>query len=83
MCVLFPALIRANSSELRSAGNVKPPGSSRPTGSPVTEVSRDDYCGWRVSAFACSSQNPMSILRYIAVAAVSCSPARSRLPVRR
>jgi hypothetical protein len=35
------------------------------------------------SASACSSQNRMSISRYIAVAVVRCSCAGSRLPVRR
>ena len=41
--------------------------------------------GWRAfsSASACSSQNRMSISRYIVVAVVRCSCACSRLPVRR
>ena len=36
-----------------------------------------------ISASACSSQNRMSISRYIVVAVVRCSRACSRLPVRR
>jgi hypothetical protein len=40
-------------------------------------------CGLAISASACSSQNCMSISRYIVVAVVRCSWACSRWPVRR
>jgi len=42
----------------------------------------DAYANSLISASACSSQNGISISRYIVVAAVRCSCACSRLPVR-
>ena len=43
----------------------------------------DDDCSWRSSDSACSSQNGMSISRYIVVAAASWSRACLPLRVRR
>ena len=59
-------------------------GSERPDKNDETEdrERHGSHASRFISASACSSQNRMSISRYIVVAAVRCSCACSRLPVR-